>query len=205
MIYLSIGLLVGFFVALPVGAVAVLCINRTIQYGIKAGFYTGIGVALADFFYGILAVFGLVVVSGDSLQNQPVLWLVGGLCIMFIGAQMMAKKIRGIKYLEVQKENNIKYIITGALVTISNPVTVLAFISVLSYLNFLLHKVSWVGSLLIVIGIFFGSLVWWVSLSYISLRFKDNLNLKSLQKINLFSGFLIFLFGILLILSIYKL
>ena len=124
---------------------------------------------------------------------------------MFIGAQMMAKKIRGIKYLEVQKENNIKYIITGALVTISNPVTVLAFISVLSYLNFLLHKVSWVGSLLIVIGIFFGSLVWWVSLSYISLRFKDNLNLKSLQKINLFSGFLIFLFGILLILSIYKL
>lgn len=118
---------------------------------------------------------------------------------------MMAKKIRGIKYLEVQKENNIKYIITGALVTISNPVTVLAFISVLSYLNFLLHKVSWVGSLLIVIGIFFGSLVWWVSLSYISLRFKDNLNLKSLQKINLFSGFLIFLFGILLILSIYKL
>ena len=85
MIYLSIGLLVGFFVALPVGAVAVLCINRTIQYGIKAGFYTGIGVALADFFYGILAVFGLVVVSGDSLQNQPVLRLVGGLCIMFIG------------------------------------------------------------------------------------------------------------------------
>ena len=105
MIYLFIGLLVGFFVALPVGAGAVLCIIRTIQYGIKAGFYTGIGVALADLFYGILAVFGLVAVSGDSLQNQPVLRLVGGLCIMFIGAPMMAKKIKGIKYLEIQKEN----------------------------------------------------------------------------------------------------
>ena len=90
MIYLVIGLLVGFFVALPVGAVAVLCINRTLQYGIKSGFYTGIGVAAADFLYGTLAVFGLVAVSGESLQNQPVLRLVGGLCIMFIGAQMMA-------------------------------------------------------------------------------------------------------------------
>ena len=68
------------------------------------------------------------------------------------------KKIRGIKYLEVQKENNIKYINAGALVTIGNPVTVLAFISVLS-INFLLHKVSWVGSLLLLLNLF-GSLVW---------------------------------------------
>ena len=137
MIYLVIGLLIGFFVALPVGAVAVLCINRTLQYGIKSGFYTGIGVAAADFFYGTLAVFGLVAVSGENLQNQPVLRLVGGLCIMFIGAQMMAKKIDKIKLVDLHRHDNFKNAVTGALLTISNPVTVLAFISVLSYLNFL--------------------------------------------------------------------
>jgi len=37
------------------------------------------------------------------------------------------------------------------------------------------------------------------------LKLKDNLNLKKLKKINLFSGFLIFFFGVLLILSTYKL
>ena len=205
MIYLIIGLLVGFFVALPVGAVAVLCINRTLQYGIKSGFYTGIGVAVADFLYGTLAVFGLVAVSGESLQNQPVLRLVGGLCIMFIGAQMVAKKIDNIKLVDLQKENNFKNAATGALLTISNPVTVLAFISVLSYLNFLLHQVTWIDSIFIVVGIFFGSLIWWVTLCCLALKLKDNLNLKKLKKINLFSGFLIFFFGILLILSTYKL
>lgn len=205
MIYLVIGLLVGFFVALPVGAVAVLCINRTLQYGIKSGFYTGIGVAAADFFYGTLAVFGLVAVSGESLQNQPVLRLVGGLCIMFIGAQMMAKKIDKIKLVDLQRQDNFKNAVTGALLTISNPVTVLAFISVLSYLNFLLHQVAWIDSIFIVIGIFFGSLIWWVTLCYLALKLKDNLNLRKLKKINLFSGFLIFFFGVLLILSTYKL
>ena len=118
MIYLVIGLLVGFFVALPVGAVAVLCINRTLQYGIKSGFYTGIGVAAADF-YGTLAVFGLVAVSGESLPKSTSLRLVGGLCIMFIGAQMMAKKIDKIKLVDLQRQDNFKNAVTGALLTIN--------------------------------------------------------------------------------------
>ena len=60
MIYLVAGLIIGFFVALPVGASAVMCISRSLQYGFLAGLYTGFGVALADLVYGILAVFGLI-------------------------------------------------------------------------------------------------------------------------------------------------
>ena len=52
MIYLFTGLIIGFFVALPVGAAALLCINRSIQYGFKAGIFTGLGVATADLVYG---------------------------------------------------------------------------------------------------------------------------------------------------------
>ena len=63
---------------------------------------------------------------------------------MFIGAQMMAKKIDKIKLVDLQRQDNFKNAVTGALLTISNPVTVLAFISVLSYLNFLLHQVAWI-------------------------------------------------------------
>ena len=118
---------------------------------------------------------------------------------------MMAKKIDKIKLADLQRQDNFKNVVTGALLTISNPVTVLAFISVLSYLNFLLHQVTWIDSIFIVVGIFFGSLIWWVTLCCFALKLKDNLNLRKLKKINLFSGFLIFSFGVLLILSTYKL
>ena len=58
------GVLVGFFVALPVGAVAMICINRSLQFGEKSGYYSGLGAAAADMFYGFIAIYGLTAVSG---------------------------------------------------------------------------------------------------------------------------------------------
>ena len=102
------------------------------------------------------------------------------------------KKIDKIKLVDLQRQDNFKNAVTGALLTISNPVTVLAFISVLSYLNFLLHQVAWIELNFYSGRYFFGSLIWWTILCYLALKLKDNLNLRKLKKINLFSGFLIF-------------
>ena len=157
MIYLVIGLLVGFFVALPVGAVAVLCINRTLQYGIKSGFYTGIGVAAADFFYGTLAVFGLVAVSGESLQNQPVLRLVGGLCIMFIGAQMMAKKIDKIKLVDLQRQDNFKNS-NWSIINHKQPSYSIGF-----YFSFIIFKFSFTSSCLDRLNFYSDRYFFWLS------------------------------------------
>ena len=57
--------------------------KRSIQYGLKAGVFTGLGVATADLVYGF-AVFGLFAISGETLENQPVLRLAGAFCIMFL-------------------------------------------------------------------------------------------------------------------------
>ena len=69
-----------------------MCISRTFNYGLLAGLYTGFGVALADLVYGMLAVFGLFAISGETLESQPVLLrLAGAFCIMFLGLRMMSK------------------------------------------------------------------------------------------------------------------
>ena len=202
MIYLFAGLIIGFFVALPIGAAAILCINRTLQFGLKPGLFTGLGVALADLLYGMFAVFGLFAISGDTLQNQPVLRLAGSLCIMFIGLRMMSKVPDSLEGQQIQHETALKDTITGFLVTISNPMTIIAFVAALSYVNYLMEEINLIGSVLIVSGIFIGSLAWWSILSYLSLLFKDKLTGNILRKFNVGSGFLIFAFGILLIISI---
>ena len=201
MTYLIAGLIIGFFVALPVGAAAVLCINRSIQYDFKAGFFTGLGVALADLAYGIIAVFGLFAISGQTLENHPVLRLVGALCIMFLGLKMALKKHEPYKE-NISHETAIKDTVTGFIVTISNPMTIIAFVAALSYVNYLMEQITYVGSILIVSGIFIGSITWWSILCYISIKLRDKLTPELIGKINLTSGILIFIFGVLLAINV---
>ena len=201
MIYLVAGLIIGFFVALPVGASAVMCISRTVQYGYSAGLFTGLGVALADLLYGIFAVFGLFAISGETLESQPVLRLAGAFCIMFLGLRMMSKTHVTTNKI-IDHETAIKDIITGFLVTISNPLTIIAFIAALSYVNYLMVEINYLGSSLIVLGIFVGSFIWWLILCSFSKKFKERLTPKFVRKINLISGGLIFILGILLVISI---
>ena len=201
MIYLIAGLIIGFFVALPVGAAAVMCISRTIQFGFLTGLLTGLGVALADLLYGIFAVFGLFAISGETLESQPVLRLAGALCIMFIGLRMMSK-IDVTTNKNISHETAIKDIVTGFLVTISNPLTIIAFVAALSYVNYLMEQIDYLGSFLIIFGIFSGPFIWWLVLCSISIKFKERLTSRLIRKINLISGGLIFVFGILLVISI---
>lgn len=201
MIYLVAGLIIGFFVALPVGASAVMCISRTVQYGYSAGLFTGLGVALADLLYGIFAVFGLFAISGETLESQPVLRLAGAFCIMFLGLRMMSK-IDVTTNKIIDHETAIKDIVTGFLVTISNPLTIIAFIAALSYVNYLMEEINYLGSSLIVLGIFIGSFVWWIILCSFSIKLKEQLTPEFVKKINLISGGLIFILGILLVISI---
>ena len=178
-----------------------MCINRSLQYGILAGLFTGFGVAIADLVYGILAVFGLFAISGETLESQPVLRLVGAFCVMFLGLRMMSKiEIANNKNLD--HETALKDIATGFLVTISNPLTIIAFIAALSYVNYLMVQINYLGSSLIVLGIFIGSFTWWLLLCLLSIKFKDRLTPNFMRKINLISGGLIFVFGILLVISI---
>ena len=67
------GVLVGVVIAVPAGPVGVLCIRRTIFHGRLAGFLSGLGAATADAVFGIIAGFGLTVVSDTLLEYQE--WL----------------------------------------------------------------------------------------------------------------------------------
>ena len=197
------GMLVGFFVALPVGAVAMICINRSLQFGQTSGYYSGLGAAAADMLYGFIAIYGLTAVSGQLLQNQPVLQLAGGLCIIFIGVKMMTKKkMSSEENTPVDHETNVKDFVTTFIVTLSNPMTLIAFIAALSNIHSLFDEINFIKSTIIVSGIFCGSLLWWLILVNLALRFKKYISDTYIHRINIGSGFVISCFGLYLILTI---
>ncbi len=54
------GLWLGLAVAVPIGPMGVLCVQRTLSYGLLAGLATGLAAATVQVSYGTLAVFGVI-------------------------------------------------------------------------------------------------------------------------------------------------
>src|SRR6266403_5842792 len=99
------GIAVGIVIAVPVGPVGVLCVRRTIFEGRLFGFLSGLGAASADTIFGIVAGFGLTVVSDLLLDYQSWLRAAGGLFLVYIGGSALRKRIMRSETSEKSAEN----------------------------------------------------------------------------------------------------
>ena len=74
------GIAIGVLISAPMGPVGILCIQRTLDKGRRAGFFTGIGAALSDLFYCLLTGFGLSFIEEFLERNQNVIHWWGAPC-----------------------------------------------------------------------------------------------------------------------------
>jgi threonine/homoserine/homoserine lactone efflux protein len=87
------GLIVGFALAAPVGPIAALCVQRTIARRWMAGFVSGLGAAVADGLYGLVAAFGATIVSEFLIEEHEWLQRVGGLILILLGLRLFFKRV----------------------------------------------------------------------------------------------------------------
>src|SRR5712691_2753351 len=83
------GIAVGIIIAVPVGPVGVMCIRRTVSEGKLAGLVSGLGAATADAVFGIIAGFGLTVVSDWLLDYQRWLRAAGACLLLAVGGRSL--------------------------------------------------------------------------------------------------------------------
>ena len=201
MLTFFIGALSGFCLALPVGAVAILCINKTLQFGFKSGFAVGLGAAFADAFYAFIAIYSLTTISNIFLQNQEILRIIGGLCLVFISIRMIFSGPVVIETKEVAYSKWPQDIISGFVITLSNPLTYIGFIALLSYMHLVFRNFNSELVLNFSLGAFAGSLIWWLILIEFARFLKNKVNSTFIKRSNIISGFIILGFGGLVILS----
>lgn len=76
------GAVAGYGIAIPVGAVAILIVNTSLQCGFRIGFLAGAGAATADFIYALLAVIaGAAIVVFLQPVTEP-LRIVSGIVLV---------------------------------------------------------------------------------------------------------------------------
>ncbi|MBD2480885.1 LysE family translocator [Planktothrix sp. FACHB-1365] len=191
--FLVKGLIIGFSIAAPVGPIGILCIRRSLSDGHWVGFFTGLGAASADAFYGFIAGFGLTIISNILVSQQIILKLIGGLFLCYLGLKTALAK-------PAQDAANPSGKVVSAyastfFLTVTNPMTILSFVAIFAGLG-LGSSNNYGDAGILVLGVFLGSALWWLILvSGVSL-FRDKISADTLQWVNRMSGILIFGFGL---------
>lgn len=206
--YLQIALqssIIGLSIAAPVGPIGILCIRRTLAEGRIAGFVSGLGAATADAFYGAIAAFGLTFISAFLINQSFWLRLIGGLFLLFLGLKTFftAPIVDEFSFSSPgNKKNLINNYGTTFILTITNPLTILSFAAIFAGFG-IGSSVSddYMAALIMVAGIFIGSCTWWFVLSGFTALFRRKINEKSMLWINRISGAIIFIFGLLILIS----
>ncbi|MCX7859242.1 MAG: LysE family translocator [Chloroflexus sp.] len=190
------GVLFGVAIAAPVGPIGLLCIRRTITDGRVAGFISGLGVATADALYSAIAALGLQAISAFLLGISPILRIVGGVAMLWIGITIIVARPQAIVAQPVQTSHGLfgAYLST-LLLTLTHPVTILIFTVIFPGLGLSAGASVW-DSLALVAGISFGSALWWAILSGGVSLVRGRVTPPMLRVINLVSGVIIGGFGV---------
>jgi len=181
-------------IAAPVGPIALLCIRRTLADGRLVGFISGLGAATADGLYGAIAGFGLSFLSQALLKNQQWLRILGGLYLCYLGTRIFLSKVA-----ERATDRNPGGL-AGAyastfLLTITNPVTIIAFLAVFAGLGVTAGGNPKDAGVLVA-GVFLGSAFWWLALALGVGLLRTRITPKILIWVNRLAGALIAGFGV---------
>lgn len=204
-IYLLLeGVLMGLVVAVPVGPLGLLCINRALMLGPTCGLFSGLGVATADALAAGIAALGITLVSGFLITHQVLLRLIGGLFLCFLGYKIYRTEpvaVAPIKHIN----GLVGAYATTFFLTVSNPVTFLSFVAIYAGWHVPSLHGHYIAAATLTLGVFTGSAAWWVGLFIGLTAFHDKFNLRFLFWVHRVSGAVIALIGIGVLLSLWSL
>lgn len=180
-----------------------LCIRRTLANGRLIGLVSGLGAASADATYGLIAAFGLTFISDFLTGQKTLLSLVGGLFLLYLGIKtLMAHPAEeAAETRRVGRDLPAAYLSTLGL-TLTNPATILSFVAIFTGLGLSSSDGDYGAASILVLGVFTGSALWWLTLSGGVSLFRERFDTRMMLWVNRLSGVIISAFGLLALGSI---
>ena len=198
------GIIIGLLVSAPLGPIGIMCIQRTLNRGYMAGFISGLGAAAADIIFALIAGFGLTIVINFIEKQHIYFQILGGLFVLYLGLRIF--NTNPVKQLRLQRLNKTRLSQDFAsvfLLTISNPMAIFLFIGIMAALKVANDLLSYFELSILIAGIAGGAILWWFVLASIANRFRKKIRLKSIWWLNKITGSVVFIFGLVVIISIW--
>ena len=201
------GICVGIAASITVGPVAVLCIQRTLSKNRRSGIVSGLGVACADTFMAMAALFFYSMLQSHIEQYNTLLRVAGGIFVVIVGVYIFSQNpVPQIRRNRAGKMSPWQDFVSIFGLTIANFIMVIPYI--LAF--FAVFKIATVETLdfagmvrggVVMAGFFGGSLAWWSLLAFVINLFRRRFRPRHMLTINHVAGMLIGLLGIYTILS----
>jgi threonine/homoserine/homoserine lactone efflux protein len=198
------GVIIGFVIAAPLGPIGILCARRMLTYGRRAGFFSGMGAASADVVYGFIAAFGLTFVSEILIGYQLWFRFTGGAILCFLGIRtFMEQPAKTDDYPGLKSKQHFAGMYTSTFfLTLTNPMTILSLAAVFAGFGLAGARGSLRSAVILVLGIFLGSALWWLFFVGVFSIFKRRFSHHELQWINRIAGIIIAGSGVLALASL---
>ncbi len=180
------GILVGIVASAPMGPVGILCIQRTMQKGRIYGIVTGAGAALSDIIYALITGYGMSFVMDFIDNERNLFWLkiIGSVMLFIFGIHTLRTDPR--RCLRPPSKNRgtlFHNFFTSFLITFANPLIIFLFMALFAQFTFIVpdHILeTCIGYASIVAG----AMLWWLGLTYVINRMKQNFGLRGITRLN---------------------
>lgn len=191
------GIVTGFLVSLPLGPLGVMVIQRTANLNFKSGFSSGLGVAMTDSIWALIAGFSVTFIISFLETYQLYIQIIGAILLFLLGLNIFfSHPVTAWKKMRRKGTNSFEMFITSMGISFSNPLTVLAYIAlfagihVVFSVHYILEPISFLS------GFYIGAAAWWLILTTSINLFRHRFNLRILWWFNKISGASIMLFVI---------
>lgn len=205
LIYVLIrGFAIGVLISAPMGPIGMLVIQRTLNKGRWPAFFTGIGASVSDMFYCILTGAGIAFITDFINSNQLVFQIVGSIVLAIFGVWLFRKNpSRQSKPKDDNSapKNYWMDMVSGFLLTFSNPLILFFIIGLFARFNFLLPEFRYYHYILGYLSIAIGALCWWLLITFLVNKMRAHFNVRSLYIINRIIGGILVVFALVSLLT----
>ena len=179
------GILIGILISAPMGPIGMLVIQRTLNKGRTAAFFTGVGASLSDIVYCLLTGLGLSFVTDFIESNQNLLQVIGGLVLIIYAVYLFKNNpSRSLKPPVESATNYWRDFVTGFLFTFSNPLILFFIIGLFARFNFLDTHYRFYHYIIGYTSIIVGAVGWWFLITFFVNKVRAHFNVRSLWLVN---------------------
>lgn len=188
------GMLVGLSVAMPIGPMGLLCIQRTLASGPRVGICTGLGAATMNTVHAAVIIAGLDRLAPHMASAGRVLGFAGGLFLLWCAAKTLLRRRASLSEPHATQLSPVMAYGTAVTFNAINPMSLMLMLALLSPMTGASNPSSAQAAALL-LGVFAAIVAWWVCLvSGVSLL-KSRLSPGMLFVVNQIAGIGLTIYG----------
>lgn len=190
------GFIIGICASAPLGPIAILVMQKSLSYGHKAGFATGLGATTVDTSYAAVSIFALALAQNFINTYESFIYLIGGAIVALLGCSMAFKDpFRKVKSIDDVRNPSVKDYLEAVGTALSNPGAIFVMFALFAFFKLDIddHSFRMFPVLMAVAG---GSMTYWYIFSRMFGKWRRAIDMRALMWISRIAGIIVMIIGI---------